>query len=74
MTIYIKATNIRISQAVCSIQNIITQIPGQVDYQQPVYMIDALGRSAPFYFEFIRSKEVGRGPFQGEKTILTIVV
>jgi len=37
-------------------------------------MIVDLGRSAAFYLEFIRSKEVGRGPFQGEKTILTMVI
>jgi hypothetical protein len=53
-----RATNIRIFQIVLSIQNIITRIPGQVERQQPVYMIDALGRHAPFYLEFIRSKEV----------------
>jgi hypothetical protein len=59
MTNYTRATNIRIFQVVCSIQNIIARIPGQVERQQPVYMIDALGRSAPFYLEFIRCKEVG---------------
>jgi len=37
-----------------------TRIPSQVERQQPVYMIDALGRHAPFYLEFIRSKEVGK--------------
>jgi hypothetical protein len=39
-------------------QSIITRIPNQIDRQQPVYMVDALGRVAPFYLEFIRSSEV----------------
>jgi hypothetical protein len=74
MAKYGRAASVRIFQIVCSIQNIISRIPGQVDHQQPVYMIDALGRSAPFYLEFIRSKEVGRVPFQVERAILTIVI
>jgi hypothetical protein len=36
----------------------ITNIPGQVERQQPVYMIDALGKASPFHPEFVRSAEV----------------
>lgn len=32
-------------------------IPGQIDRQQPIYFIDALGRSSPFHLEFVRSPE-----------------
>jgi hypothetical protein len=34
------------------------RIPGQIDRQQPVYLIDALGRHRPLHLEFIRSPEV----------------
>ena len=33
------------------------EIPGQVERQRPVYLIDALGRTSPFHLEFIRSPE-----------------
>ncbi|CZR61179.1 uncharacterized protein PAC_11075 [Phialocephala subalpina] len=49
--------NIRIFQIVLQIQHLITNIPGQVERQQPVYMINALGKSSPFHLEFIRSAE-----------------
>ncbi len=42
----------------CNIQNVITRIPGQVERQQPVYLMDALGKIAPFHLEFVRSTEV----------------
>ncbi|KAF4627334.1 hypothetical protein G7Y89_g10823 [Cudoniella acicularis] len=42
---------------VLNIQNIITKIPAQVERQQPVYLIDALGKFSPFHLEFIRSAE-----------------
>jgi hypothetical protein len=45
-------------QVVLDIQNIIKRIPGQIDRQQPVYFIDALGKSSPFHLEFVRSAEV----------------
>ena len=51
-------TNFQVFQIVCNIQNIITRIPGQVERQQPVYLIDALGKIAPFHLEFVRSTEV----------------
>ena len=41
-----------------NIQNIITRIPGQVDRQQPVYFVDALGRNMSFDLEFIMSADV----------------
>jgi len=39
-------------------QQIITRIPGQVNRQQPVYFIDALGRHTLFHLEFVMSAEV----------------
>lgn len=39
------------------LQLFITQIPGQVQRQQPVYMIDAFNRESPFHLEFVRSAE-----------------
>ncbi|PMD48130.1 hypothetical protein L207DRAFT_505187 [Hyaloscypha variabilis F] len=50
-------TNVKVFQIVLQIQQMITRIPGQVDRQQPVYMIDALGRTSPFHLEFVRSAE-----------------
>jgi hypothetical protein len=50
--------NVQIFQEVLKIQNFINHIPAQVDRQQPVYLIDALGRQSPFHLEFIRSAEV----------------
>lgn len=32
--------------------------PGHVGTQQPVYLLDALGRTSPFHLEFIRSAGV----------------
>ena len=49
--------NVQVFQVVLDIQKIITRIPGQVDRQQPVYLIDALGKSSPFHLEFVRSAE-----------------
>lgn len=48
----------RIFQVVLNIQSIITRIPGQIERQQPVYLVDALGREKPFFLEFITSVEV----------------
>jgi hypothetical protein len=42
---------------VLDIQSIITNIPGQIKRQQPVYFIDALGRHTPFHWEFVLSAE-----------------
>ncbi|MCJ1415565.1 hypothetical protein MMC32_001897 [Xylographa parallela] len=49
--------NVQIFQKVSRIHSIITTIPGQIERQQPVYLIDALGKYAPFHLEFIRSPE-----------------
>ncbi|CAG8958963.1 hypothetical protein HYFRA_00012119 [Hymenoscyphus fraxineus] len=35
----------------------ILSLPYQVERQQPVYLIDALGKAAPFHLEFVRSAE-----------------
>jgi hypothetical protein len=50
--------NIRVFQIVLEMQQTISRIPGQVDGQQPVYLIDALGKNSPFHLEFVRSAEV----------------
>ncbi|KAN0098878.1 hypothetical protein V8E51_014541 [Hyaloscypha variabilis] len=57
MTTKVMQTNIQVFQVVLDIQNIIKRIPGQIDRQQPVYFIDALGKSSPFHLEFVRSAE-----------------
>ena len=49
--------NIRVFQMILDIQNLLRNIPGQVERQQPVYLNDALGRYAPFHLEFVRSSE-----------------
>ncbi|KUL91419.1 hypothetical protein ZTR_01493 [Talaromyces verruculosus] len=51
-TAQILRTNIQLFQHIREIQNIITRIPGQVERQQPVYLIDALGKGSPFHLEF----------------------
>lgn len=48
-------TNVRVFQIVYDIQLLITQIPGQVQRKQPVYMVDAFNKESPFHLEFIRS-------------------
>jgi len=57
MTAKVIQTNVQIFQIVLNIQNIISRIPGQIERQQPVYLIDALGRHQPFHLEFIMSAE-----------------
>ena len=48
----------QVFQIVLNIQNLVTSIPGQIDRQQPVYLIDAIGKSSPFHLEFVRSAKV----------------
>jgi len=50
--------NIKVFQIVLEMQQTILRIPGQVQHQQPVYLIDALGKHSPFHLEFVRSAEV----------------
>jgi hypothetical protein len=50
-------TNLRVFQMIHDIQLLITRIPGQVQRQEPVYMIDAFNKESPFHLEFIRSAE-----------------
>lgn len=59
-TTQVLRTNLQVFQMVSQILNSITQIPGQVERQQPVYMVDALGRASPFHLEFVRSADVSR--------------
>jgi hypothetical protein len=54
---------IHVFQMVHNIQKIlINGMPNQVDLQKPVYLLDALGKPAPFNLDFIRSKEVSHLP------------
>jgi hypothetical protein len=53
-----RRTNVKVFQIVLQIQQFITRIPGQVERQQPVYLLDALGKTSPFHLEFVRSAEV----------------
>ena len=48
-------TNLQIFQTMIQIQEMVTRIPGQIERQQPVFLVDALGNSSPFHLEFIRS-------------------
>lgn len=50
-------TNNQILQLIYTFQWLTNQVPPQIDRQQPVYMIDALGRASPFHLEFVRSAE-----------------
>ena len=54
-SVRIVQSNIRIYQAVCSMQSMLKCLPPQIERQQPVYMIDALGKMSPFHLEFVRS-------------------
>lgn len=49
--------NLQVFQIVLDLQKYIMRIQCQVDRQQPVYLIDALGRHQPFHLEFILSAE-----------------
>ena len=49
--------NVRVFQTVLNIQNLLKNLPGQVERQQPVYLNDALGRYTPFHLEFIMDSE-----------------
>ncbi len=49
--------NLRVFQIVHDIQLFILRIPGQVQRQQPVYLIDAFSKESPFHLEFVRSAE-----------------
>lgn len=57
MMTQVMQTNVRVFQMVLMLQNIITHIPSQVERQQPVFLIDGLGKASPFYLEFVRSAE-----------------
>lgn len=50
-------TNMRIFQIVHDIQLFMLRIPGQVQRQQPVYLIDPFNRESPFHLEFVRSAD-----------------
>ncbi|TVY53683.1 hypothetical protein LCER1_G004142 [Lachnellula cervina] len=44
--------NIKVFQIVLQIQEIINRVPAQIERQQPVYLIDTLGKESPFHLEF----------------------
>ncbi|CAI6342518.1 unnamed protein product [Periconia digitata] len=50
-------TNLRVFQMIYDIQLFVTHIPGQVQRQQPVYLIDAFNKESPFHLEFVRSAD-----------------
>ncbi|KAH6617481.1 hypothetical protein F5144DRAFT_393368 [Chaetomium tenue] len=56
-TAKIVQTNLRVFQMIFDIHQYILQLPAQINRQQPVYMIDAFGKSSPFHLEFVRSAE-----------------
>jgi hypothetical protein len=79
MTAKVIQTNVKIFHIVLDIQNIVTRIPGQINRQQPVHFVDAIGRHTPFHLEFITSAdslitvlrnnflEIGSGAFKIER-------
>lgn len=48
--------NIKVFQIVLQIQEIINRVPAQIERQQPVYLIDTLGKESPFHLEFVRPR------------------
>lgn len=44
-------------------------VPSQIDRQQPVHLIDALGKHSPFHLEFVRSAEVINARLSTKATI-----
>lgn len=48
-------SNMRVFATVLQIQQVLSEIPAQVNLQQPVILEDAHGRLAPFHIEFINS-------------------
>jgi hypothetical protein len=50
-------TNLRVFQIVHDIQLFILKIPGQIQRQQPVCLIDPFNKESPFHLEFVRSPE-----------------
>jgi hypothetical protein len=50
-------TNMRIFQIVRDIQLFMLKVPGQIQRQQPVYLIDPFNRETPFHLEFVRSAD-----------------
>ncbi|KAH9904482.1 hypothetical protein F4778DRAFT_780457 [Xylariomycetidae sp. FL2044] len=49
--------NLFIFQMLCMIYAALTNIPRLVDRERPVIIFDALGRTAPFHLEFVRTLE-----------------
>ncbi|KAK3897926.1 hypothetical protein C8A05DRAFT_47614 [Staphylotrichum tortipilum] len=55
-------TNVRIFQIVLDLQAWIKHIPGQVQHQQPVLFLDALGKQQRFHLDFIQLADVQLQP------------
>jgi hypothetical protein len=51
-------TNMKVYSMIMEMQKMMVMLPPQIDRQQPVYFEDAHGRIAPFFTEFISSREV----------------
>lgn len=54
---WVYKTNVNLCQMLRDIQRFTTSIPGQIQRQQPVYLIDAFNKESPFHLEFIRSSD-----------------
>jgi hypothetical protein len=52
----------KIYEMVVNMNKIMNNMPCQIERQQPVYLLDALGRYCPFHLEFIQSYEVSHIP------------
>lgn len=50
-------TNLRIFQVAHDTHLAILKIPGQIQRQQPICLVDPLNRESPFHLEFVRSAE-----------------
>ncbi|KAN0122404.1 hypothetical protein V8E51_000730 [Hyaloscypha variabilis] len=53
----ILSKDIRVCQSVLEYQDLVTRIPGQIEHQQPVYLLDAMGRRLSIHLEFIKSAQ-----------------
>lgn len=57
LTTDVLETNIKVFRIVLDIQQYMSRLPAQVELEQPVQLLDALGKRAPFHLNFVRSVE-----------------
>ena len=55
------------------LQRTLAQIPSQIERQQPVYLIDAMGKSSLFHLEFIPSAEVSISFVNSKQGLISVV-